>query len=259
MRPLSLFSTFHPPKLLVGLTTIFLSNLSMAQQTLFNVSSADITPKNKSFYQHQLNFYSIQKMEFNAHIVYGLGKGWDAGMNLVDLPIWLGQQPFISINDNNSHKPLYPLLMFSVQKQWVLREDKFTLTTGTQIGPNLSFDISKTQIAMMNYSLVRWQFSKRGYVIGGPYHTNDVFVGGHQNNFGLMLGYEYNFKKRWVIMGDFISGGHEKSKTVIGGGYNISERVQLFLGSLLGFPNHSLSNGVILELNWYGWGHIKVH
>lgn len=132
----------------------------MAQQTLFNVPSADITPKNKPFYQHQLNFYSIQKMESNAHIVYGLGKGWDAGMNLVDLPIWLGQQPFISINDNNRHKPLYPLLMFSVQKQWVLREDKLTLTTGTQIGPNLSVDISKTQIAMMNYSLVRWQSSR---------------------------------------------------------------------------------------------------
>jgi len=55
---------------------------ALAQQNLFNIPSGDITPKNKIFYQHQFNVYP-KKFESKAHFVYGLGGGWDAGLNLV--------------------------------------------------------------------------------------------------------------------------------------------------------------------------------
>jgi len=57
--------------------------------------------------------------------------------------------------------------------------------------PNLSNEFVDRRIALMNYSLARWQPSKKGYLIAGPYHINDVFVGvlpTHQ--LGIMLGYE---------------------------------------------------------------------
>ena len=60
----------------------FIFNTSFGQQNLFNIPSGDITSSKKVFYQHQLNVYS-DKMESKAHFVYGLGKGWDAGINLV--------------------------------------------------------------------------------------------------------------------------------------------------------------------------------
>ena len=44
---------------------------------------------------------------------------------------------------------------------------------------------------------------------------------------------------------------------VIGGGYTFGNRIQLFLGALLAVPNKRLNNGVVLELNWYGWGFMK--
>jgi hypothetical protein len=39
-----------------------------AQQNLFNIPSADITPKGKVFYQHQINLYS-DRFESKGHFV----------------------------------------------------------------------------------------------------------------------------------------------------------------------------------------------
>lgn len=60
----------------------FISNVSFAQQNLFNIPSGDIAKSKKFFYQHQLNIYS-NNLESKAHSLFGLGKGWDAGINLV--------------------------------------------------------------------------------------------------------------------------------------------------------------------------------
>jgi len=123
--------------------------------------------------------------------VYGVGKGWDVGVNFVDLPLRFGQGQVVLFSDNSKRKPLYPLLIFTLQKQFVLKHDKLFLNVGTQTGPNLSNEFVDKRIALMNYSLVRWQPSKKGYLIAGPHHTNDVFVGAlptHQ--LGIMLGYE---------------------------------------------------------------------
>ena len=54
-------------------------------------------------------------------------------------------------------------------------------------------------------------------------------------------------------MGDFISGNHKKSQTVIGGGYNVSGKLQIFLGALVTFPNDKLDRGIVVEINWYSW------
>jgi hypothetical protein len=231
-----------------------------AQQNLFNIPSADITPKGKFFYQHQLNFYSVNELESKSHLVYGIGKGWDVGVNFVDLLVRFDQRHIISFNDSSNRKPLYPLLMATLQKQFILKENRLFINVGTQIGPNLSNELANKRIAFMNYALARWQPSKKGYIAIGPYHTNDVFVGGPpENHFGLMVGYEYRLNDKWLLMGDFISGDHKKSQTVIGGGYNVSGKLQIFLGSLLAFPNTKLNNGMVIEINWYGWNFKETH
>ena len=193
-------------------------------------------------------------MESKSHLVCGVGKGWDVGVNFVDLPLRFGQGQVVLFSDNSKRKPLYPLLIFTLQKQFVVKHDKLFLNVGTQTGPNLSNEFVDKRIALMNYSLVRWQPSKKGYLIAGPYHTNDVFVGAlptHQ--LGIMLGYEYKLNGKWLLISDFISGDHKKSQTVIGVGYNVSGKLKLILGTLLAFPNHRLDNGFVVEINWHGW------
>ncbi|GIV36486.1 MAG: hypothetical protein KatS3mg032_0865 [Cyclobacteriaceae bacterium] len=233
---------------------VFSVFVSHAQQNLFNIPSGDITKKNGWFYQHQLNFYDINQFESKSHFVYGLGKGWDAGMNVVDLPLRLGNGHLLSFNDNSRRKPLYPIVMGTLQKQFQVTST-VQWNLGSQAGFNVSETIDNKRFAYFNYTLLRWKpKSNKGYLIAGAYITNDVFVGGPpQMQPGWIFGYEYKLTDRWLLMGDFISGKHKKSQTVIGCGYNLTKRVQIFTGALLDFPNEALQDGVVIEINIYGW------
>jgi len=244
---------------LVLIVILFPLYKSHAQQNLFNIPSADITPKAKFFYQHQLNLYAVNELETKSHVVYGLGRNWDIGINFIDLPLRIGNGRVVSYNDNSSRKPLYPLLVATAQKQWYLTK-KLQLNAGTQIGINLSSNVDNKKFAFMNYALLKWKAGKRGYVVGGPYLSNDVFVGGPSLlQPGYMMGYEYKVSSRWLLMGDFISGTHKKSQTVLGAGYNLSSRLQIFAGALLRFPNRKLQDGLVVEINWYGWDYQGKH
>jgi len=246
------------PRLLLLATGLCPAVSVYAQQNLFNIPSGDITPEKKFFYQHQLNFYAVNQLETKSHLVYGLGKHWDVGINFVDLPVRLGDGRWISYNDESNRKPLYPLLMATAQKQFSLGQ-RWQLNVGTQLGANISSNVETKRLAFMNYALVKWK-AKRGYLLGGPYLANDVFVGGPPElRPGYMLGYEYRINKRWLLMGDFISGTHKKSQTVLGGGYNLSNRIQIFVGALLAFPNRKLQDGLVIEVNWYGWDFMNAH
>lgn len=232
--------------LLLGAGAVF------SQQNLFNIPSGDITPHKKIFYQHQLNFYAVNEFESKSHFVYGVGKGWDVGFNLIDLPVRIGNGRVFSYNNESIRKPLYPLFLFTAQKQWKIA-DKVHFNLGTQTGVNISPEMNGKMFATINYGLFRWK-GEKGFLVGGPYVSNDVFAGGPPEwRPGYMLGYELYLSDRWLLMGDFISGTHKKSQTVIGGGYNVSSRLQIFLGALLAFPAEQLQDGVVFELNWYNW------
>ncbi len=241
-------------KLLLGVV-IFWSLVSTAygQQNLFNIPSGDITPGKKFFYQHQLNFYSFYDFESKSHLVYGLGKKWDIGLNLVDVPIRIVQDSsLIGFNDYQGRKPLYPLLMATVQKQIVIN-DNVAVNFGTQVGPNLTTNISNKRIAHFTYATLKWKALKSGFIIAGPYFTNRVFTGGESHTLGWMFGYKIPLTKRFALMGDLISGQHKKSVSTFGAMYDIGKRVQLCAAALLPFPNDKLPGGLVLELNIYGW------
>ncbi len=224
-----------------------------AQQNLFNIPSGEVTPKKRFFYQHQLNFYSANQLETKSHLVYGLGHDWDIGINFIDLPLRIGNGNLLSYNDDSNRKPLYPLVLATVQKQWFLGK-KFQFNVGSQMGINIASDFDTKRFAFLGYALVKWKPDKRSYLVGGPYLGNDVFVGGPPKlRPGYMLGYEFKLSKRWLLMGDLVSGNHKKAQTVLGAGYNLSKRVQIFAGALLNFPNRKLQEGLVIEINWYGW------
>jgi hypothetical protein len=122
------------------------------------------------------------------------------------------------------------------------------------MGAYVGSEFNSKRFAFMGYALMKWKPDKRSYFVGGSYLSNDVFVGGPPElRPGYMLGYEFKLNKRWLLMGDFISGNHKKAQTVLGAGYNLSKRVQIFAGALLNFPNRNLQEGLVMELNWYGW------
>ena len=229
----------------------FFAKNSYGQQNLFNIPSGDITNSKKIFYQHQLNIYK-NKVESKAHLVYGLGKGWDAGINLVGKGFYFSPKWRSLHNDNPSNGALYPIIMGTLQKQFNLNKH-FDINLGTQIGFNLSNRIQNKELNYFNYGIAVYHFmQEKSRVVAGLYKTNQMYVG-NGNTFGAMLGYEIKLSKRVYLMGDWVSGDNDASVAVIGGMYNLSKRVQVCAGWQIPNINTPKPMGLVLELNIIGW------
>ncbi len=79
----------------------------------------------------------MNQLETKSHLVYLIGHNLDMGLNFVDLPLRIGDGAFLSYNDDINRKPLYPILMFTIQKQLNIR-DNLQINAGLQIGANVS-------------------------------------------------------------------------------------------------------------------------
>lgn len=227
-----------------------------AQQNLFNIPSGDITPAKKWFYQHQFNVYS-NKLESKGHFVYGLGKGWDAGVNLVGKGAYFSPEWQALYNSDERKGAVYPVLMFTGQKQWRL-SDKVAVNLGTQVGANLSSSLRKKELNYFHYGLTAIQPKPWLKLVGGAYYSNAMFLGAG-NRAGAMLGFEAHVWNGVYVMGDWMSGNNDAGVGVIGGMYQVSKRFQLCGGYALPNPRTPKPRAVVVELNFYGWDFVHPH
>lgn len=222
-----------------------------SQQNLFNIPSGDITEEGKWFYQHQINAYSA-KFESKAHVVRGLGKGWDVGANLVGKGAYFQPEWKPLFNDNHQMGALFPLLMLTAQKQWKIKKH-LALNIGTQSGFNLSEQFSNKRLAYFHYAQASFfLFHHRLKLVAGGYETSEVFVGSGKSA-GFLGGYELKLNRHWMLMGDWISGSHDAGMAVLGAVYNAGKRAQICAGWALPNPNSSRPQGLVVELNIFGW------
>lgn len=220
------------------------------QQNLFNIPSGDVTLKNKVFYQHQLNVYR-SKLESKAHFVYGLGKGWDAGVNLVGKGFYFSPEWRALYNSNSAEGALYPILLGTLQKQFVVTK-KFRLNLGVQAGPNLTRRLENKRLNYFLYGLGVYHFGEGSRIVTGVYHGNRMYLG-TGNTTGIVGGYEIKLHKRLYLMGDWISGRNDASVAVIGSMYNVAKRVQLCAGWQVPNPGTLKPPGLVLEVNLTTW------
>ncbi len=238
-------------KILCCILLFLSSTLVYSQQNLFNIPSGDITRDGKFFYQHQINIYS-DEFESKSHLVYGLGGGWDIGVNLIGKGAYFSPDWRVSYNDNPDRGALYPFLMPTLQKQFSLA-DNLDVNLGTQVGFNISSKLSNKELAFFNYGIGVFHFmDKKSRIVGGVYQTNTMFVG-QGNTIGAMLGYEIKLADKFYLMGDWISGNNDSSVGIFGAMYNIGKQTQLCVGALVPNPNTPKPFGIVLELNLLGW------
>ncbi|TAF67075.1 MAG: hypothetical protein EAZ55_05290 [Cytophagales bacterium] len=223
-----------------------------AQQNLFNIPSGDITKKGKSFYQHQINAYNLHTYESKSHWVYGLGKGWDAGINFVntklnfDTPENKGE--WFKIEDRPTNAAIKPLVMLTLQKSFHWAKH-WAFNIGTQVGTNPFNETNNWHLAHFTYALVLYELKHIAKITAGTYLTNDAFVGAG-NDWGFMLGYDIELSKKWHLMGDYLSGSNPNSFATIGGIYDITEQFQLCVGALIpNYENKQSSMGMVIEIN----------
>ncbi|TAE72582.1 MAG: hypothetical protein EAZ85_09395 [Bacteroidetes bacterium] len=230
----------------------FFSVLS-AQQNLFNIPSGDITPEKKFFYQHQLNFYS-DKFESKSHIVYGLGKGWDIGFNLINSGFSLQKQHLFKFQEAPvSETPLQPIALFTAQKSFKLHE-KFQFNIGTQLGSNINRYSDNLRFAHYSYGVGLLEVFNHWKITFGGYYSNDI-IKGRGNDAGFLFGYEIPIvSHKFYLMADFISGNNSQGISAIGFMIPANKKVQFCLGAIVPNINNSKGEyGVVFELNLLGW------
>jgi hypothetical protein len=237
-------------KKIIAFLFVAFFNKTFGQQNLFNIPSGDITKEGEIFYQHQFNVYP-EKLESKGHFVYGIGNGWDAGINLVGKGIYFSEEWRLAYNNNSKFGSLYPNLMGTIQKQFKIN-NTFDFNIGTQIGINLSTELENKELNNFNYAIFTKHIGKGSRIVVGGYHGNKMFLG-TGNDTGILLGYELKLNKRWYLMGDWISGNNNEGAAVVGGMYNLSKRVQLCAGWLLPNENNPKDQGIVLEVNILTW------
>jgi hypothetical protein len=242
LRPLFLLCLF-----LIGVQFVW------GQQNLFNIPSGDITPKNKWFFQQQINMYQPWEYEVKNHFVYGLPGDFEVGVNVINLPFNFKSSPIMPFNldPNNTTTSLSPLVLFTSQKL-ITVNTKASIALGTQLGFNISDRTERMRFAHFSFAMFVWKPFNRLKLISGVYVANR-YKAGAGASVGILGGFEYHLNDKWIIMGDFISGTHSLGTSVWGVTYNVSPRFQLCLGGLAPNPGSENKPGLVFEINILGF------
>lgn len=204
---------------------------TQAQQNYINVPSSEVTAEKKFFIQQQINFNEL--IQSNTTIDYGLGKGWEAGINILGLNYKEKSGNFF-LNDTNDRDPYNPLVTLNALKQFHINE-KISFATGAQGGVNFDFD-KKEGFAGLYYSNIRLEnvIVRNSILTAGTYY-NTRHYGGDGNRLGAWLGTEILLFPKFHLMAESVIGNNAISYTSIGFVYYPRKRIPLTLG--LQIPN----------------------
>jgi hypothetical protein len=218
---------------------------TLAQQTIFSVPSSDITPAKKILAQQQVDI-SGQELRFSTTIDYGLGRGWEVGVNLYNLD-YLPQQHTWQRNDTTTQMPYAPLVLFNAQKTLELT-DQLHLGLGGQTGINL-------------YPTERVSWEGWGYVNLGGSFANDhyqavigAYAGNHQyladgSIVGLHMGIDAGIWYEKVhLLGDWATGTHEYGQLVLGAEVYLHKHLPLAIGWRR--SNQDGDQGLVVQLTY---------
>ncbi len=230
-----------------------------AQQNLFNVPSGIITGRGELFFQQQFNMGKLTRTS-NTSVAVGLGDGWEAGLNLLDLYMYdqsAAQHeslPTASVQGN-------PDLMANVQKGFQVT-DFWKTGVGTQAG----FNPARTQSSIQFQNFSWWinsfeipgheEFGK--WYLGADY-ANHAYAGAG-NRVGGMIGGEVPIvKDKLSFQFDALLGDNDLSVAVIGGVYTFANRWQLSLGAQVPIVGSGNTQGLVIEFTYPGMNLFKRH
>ena len=216
-----------------------------AQQTLFNVPSAETTARGDLFFQQQFNFN--RSIQSNTTLSYGLGHDFELGLNVFSL----GVLP----QGGADADPSPPLFLVNAQKGFDLGET-FRFGLGTELG-SVADDL-RSEVRLANFSYLTGVAKlpdERGRLYAGAYFANGTYRGRRGDPFGFMVGYDIPVvPDRFHLVGDYISGRSGISVAVLGGMVQVSERWNLSLGAQIPSPHSGNFYGGVFELTYIPGG-----
>lgn len=184
-----------------------------AQQNYFNVPSSELTPAAKPFVQQQFEIDGRQIRSMTT-VTYGIGRSWEAGINLNNLSYLVQQHQFLK-NDTSVQLPYAPLLLVNLQKGIPLTK-KIHFSAGGQAGTNIT-DIQKGHITAWGYANVAGRFNNdhiKGVI--GCYTGNHPYLAQGPVS-GLHLGIDAAIRyQKLHLLGDWASGTNAYGQLALG-------------------------------------------
>jgi hypothetical protein len=220
----------------LGLLGVVWSSGACAQQTIFDVPSADVSERHDYFFQHQTvaRTWSPQKRWVQTNAL-GIGLGshleWDLTMFNLDF-----SRPS-EIIGSTGFKVSLPI---SGEQSRI--PTRFVLGDMIQGGSIAGRHVGNWSYAMINAELPLTHTR----LTGGIHHGSALLFGEH--TLGFLGGVEQPVTAKWMIQGDWMSGRHDLGYTIPGIVYHPIRHWMLSLGYQL--PNHHAPGyrAVVFEL-----------
>ena len=211
--------------LLLGLLSW--SVTALAQQTIFNVPSSDITPQHKILAQQQVDI-NREELRSSTTVDYGLGRNWEVGFNVYNLD-YLPQQHSWQRNDTTTQMPYAPLLLINAQKTVELTES-LHLGLGGQTGLNL-FPTTCSSWVGWGYANLGGSFDHEHYqAVIGAYAGNQRYLA-EGSTVGMHLGIDAGiWYEKLHLLGDWASGTHDYGQLVLGVEVYLQKHLPLAIG-----------------------------
>ena len=200
---------------------------SKAQQTLFNVPSADVLDKGKVYGEVDVAF-KLAKPRFSSfvpRIVLGVGGGGEIGLNVIG-----------NIQPGADPMTLVPAI------KWKLYDgagNGWALLVGNNLF--IPLRIRSYDVGNYFYAEVSKSFSTRTRLTLGGYHFTRNVVAENAQRAGGQFGFEQPVTKRLTIQADWLTGRHANGYFTPGFAYKLNSKLTCYFGYSLG--NSNVTNG----------------
>ena len=210
------------------LIILFQNNKTIAQQTIFNVPSADITEKGKIFFQHESQFSNKFGL-FTNYGAYGIGKNTEIDLTLFGV---------------GTHKVRNEVLGIGFKTVLPLHEKTETKLT---IGHIIPVSLVGNGVGGATYSHLSTRLPKINTRI-----TSGIFIG-TTTLFGrdfvsFIGGIEQPITKKLSIIMDYYSGKHSYGYLIPGFSYTFNPNLILYSGYQIRNNKANGDNGFVIEL-----------
>lgn len=215
---------------------VFTTTAAQAQQTIFNVPSADMTPKDKLFLQHESQFRPWGNNRFwlgTHYATFGIGHNTELDATLINV-----SSP---ASDNISLmlglKSVIPV--FTRQ----FPEEEFKVT----VGGSVPISLQGRGVGSWGYSHVSGRIPKlkTRLTAGVSAGTENLFG---RDTVHFIGGYEHPVTQRLSLIGDWYSGTHANGFFIPGFSYALNSTTSAYFGYQI--PNNSRCgrSGFVFEL-----------
>lgn len=224
-------------KIILFLLLIMLKNPCFAEQTIFNIPSADITPKGRVCLQQEAQFRTWGDDAFFTGTTYGalgLGNNTELSLDLFNVNVPLTRNISLGVGFKSS-SPIAGL-----EEKFPEREFKFT------VGSNVLIGLEGNGVGNWSYTHLSGRVPKLNTRItaGLSFGTRQAFG---ETNLSFIGAVEQPITKKMNLIAEWYSGkSHLNGLLIVGGSYALPKETTIHLGyQIPNTPQNGVSGFVV--------------